>query len=97
MMPTKQQHEQDAELEKQERQQLSALIGKQVMRTLGQPRGFHQVQVRKLWEDHYRVNILVGVDASSVKVAHSYFLEIDGDGNIVASTPIITRQYQAVP
>jgi hypothetical protein len=38
------------------------------------------------------VNILVGLDAASVKVAHSYFLVADSDGNILASTPKITRQ-----
>jgi hypothetical protein len=31
--------------------------------------------------------------ASLTKVAHSYFLVADSDGNIVASTPKITKQY----
>jgi hypothetical protein len=39
------------------------------------------------------VNILVDLDAASAKVAYSYFLVADSDGNIVASTPKITRQY----
>jgi hypothetical protein len=39
------------------------------------------------------VNILVGLDAASAKVAHSYFLVADSDGNVLASTPKITRQY----
>jgi hypothetical protein len=51
------------------------------------------VQVRQLWEDHYRVNILVGVDAASAKVAHSYFLVADGNGNILASTPQLKKRY----
>ena len=45
------------------------------------------MQVRLLWEDHYRVNILVGLDAASAKVAHSYLVTADSDGNIVAATP----------
>jgi hypothetical protein len=53
----------------------------------------HTVQVRHLWEDHYRVNVFVGLDAASAKVANSYFLVADSDGNIVASTPKITKQY----
>ena len=79
--------------ENQARQQRKSVIGKQVIHTLGQPGQLHGVQVRHLWEDHYRVNILVGLDAASAKVAHSYFLVADNDGNIVASTPKITRQY----
>ncbi len=85
--------ERHAEGEKSERQQRNVRIGQHVMRGLGQPGNLQLVQVRQLWEDRYRVNILVGVDAASVKVAHSFFLETDGDGNVVASTPRITRQY----
>jgi hypothetical protein len=39
------------------------------------------------------VNILVGVDASAVKVAHSFFLKADDDGNILQTTPKIAKQY----
>jgi hypothetical protein len=92
-MPTQQQDKQHTDQEKQERQQLNAVIGKHVIHTLGQPGDLYTVQVRPLWEDHYRVNVLVGVDAASAKVAHSYFLVADSDGNITASTPKITRQY----
>jgi len=92
-MTTKQEDRQHKDRDQHERQQRNALIGKHVIGTLGQPGDLHQVQVRPLWEDHYRVNVLVGLDASSVKVVHSYFLETDGAGNIVASTPTITKQY----
>jgi hypothetical protein len=84
---------QPVDQEKQARQQRKAVIGKYVIDTLGQPHDLHGVQVRYLWEDHYRVNVLIGVDAASAKVAHSYFLVADSDGNILASTPKITRQY----
>jgi len=33
------------------------------------------------------------LDAASVRVAHSYFLVADSNGNIVTSTPKITRHY----
>lgn len=92
-MSTKQQAKQHLDQDKQDRQQLNAVIGKQVMHTLGQPRDLHRVQVRPLWEDHYRVNILVGTDAASAKVAHSYFLVADSAGNIMASTPQLARRY----
>jgi hypothetical protein len=92
-MSPQQQDNQRRDQEKQARQQRKTVIGKLVIHTLGQPGHLHEVQVRHLWEDRYRVNILVGLDAASVRVAHSYFLVADSDGNIVASTPKITRQY----
>lgn len=92
-MPTTQQSEQNKRLEQHKRETLSALIGEQVMHTLGEPGDLYKVQVRQLWDHHYRVNVLVGVDAASVRVAHSYFLAADGDGNIIGSTPKIARQY----
>ncbi len=92
-MPAQEQGKQHVDQEKQARQQRKAVIRKNVIDTLGQPHGLHGVQVRHLWEDHYRVNVFVGVDAASAKVAHSYFLVADSDGNILASTPKITRQY----
>src|SRR5947208_3552997 len=88
------QAEQAKNVEHQQREQLKALIREQVMSTLGQPGDLHLVQVRPLWPDHYRVNILVGENAASAKVAHSYFLVADTGGNISAATPAITRQYQ---
>ena len=60
------------------------------------PTPLREVQVRQLWKDHYRVNVMVGVDAASVRVAHSYFVETDGDGNVLAATPKITKLYQRV-
>jgi hypothetical protein len=92
-MPTKQQGEQPTQLKKQARQQLNAAIGKYVMHTLGQPGNLRKLQVWELWEDHYRVNILVGPDAASAKIAHSYFLVADADGKILTSTPRITKHY----
>jgi hypothetical protein len=92
-MPTKTQDTQHKDQEEEERQQLSAVIGKHVIQTLGQPDNFHSVQVRRLWKDNYRVNVLVGENASSVKFAHSYFLEADSDGNIITSIPTIAKQY----
>jgi hypothetical protein len=92
-MSTEQQREQHRDKEVQEREKLDALIRERVIRALGRPSGPHRVQVRRLWEDYYRVNVLIGEDAASVKIVNSYFVEADGDGNIVASTPAITKQY----
>ena len=92
-MPRKQEGVPSAGQEKQEGEQLRAAIGKQVMDALGRPGDAHWVQVRPLWEGHYRVNVLAGADATCARVAHSYFLVADHAGNIIASTPKLTRQY----
>jgi hypothetical protein len=71
---------------------LNKLIAEQVVHLRGKPEGLHQVQVRPLWGNYFRVNVLIGPDAASVRVANSYFLKADDEGNIVESTPKITRQ-----
>jgi hypothetical protein len=78
--------------EKDKRKALSNLIRERVMHALGKPANLREVQVKKLWADHYRVNVLVGVNPASIRVAHSYFVVID-EGGLVASTPEITKQY----
>src|SRR5687768_14217517 len=95
-MPVKQHDPQPADGEKRECPQLSALIARHVMHALGQPGDLHRVQVRRLWEDRYRVNVLVGTDALTTRVAHSYFLVTDGEGNISTSSPKITKRYDLV-
>lgn len=84
----------DAEREKQDRQLRKTIVGQHVIKALGQPVGLHRVQVRHLWDVHYRVNVFVGVDAVSATIAHSYFLVTDGTGNIIASTPTLRRHYE---
>ena len=79
--------------DKTERQRLSATVGKHVVRRLGVPGDLHTVQVRLLWDNHFRVNVFLSADAGSLKLAHSYFLLTDGDGNILESTPEIKKQY----
>jgi hypothetical protein len=86
----------DRDAKKKDRERLKAAVGKRVMDTLGQPGDLHKVQVRWLWEDHYRLNVFVGPDAASAKVANSYFLVTDDEGNIIASTPPIRREYPAL-
>ena len=80
-------------LGKGERKALNKLIREQVIHALGTPIDLRDVQVRKVWKDHYRVNVLVGMNAGSVRVANSYFVVIDSDGRLIAATPKITKQY----
>jgi hypothetical protein len=93
-MPTTQKDKPHAEPEKQGEQQRSAIIGRQVMEALGRPGALHWVRVRPLWEDHYRVNVLIGADSATALIAHSYFLVADEAGTIRTATPTITKHYQ---
>jgi hypothetical protein len=91
--PMKQKATRSADLEDQGYQQRLAVIGDRVIHSVGNPGDLQRVQVQPLWEDRYRVNIFVGVDAASAKIAHSYFLVADEDGNILVSTPKMARHY----
>lgn len=92
-MPPQVQEKRPPEQEKQDRDQFQAAIGGHVMRTLGQPGNLLRVEVRRLWEDHYRVNVFIRAEAGTSRVAHSYFLTANAEGKIVTSIPVITKQY----
>jgi hypothetical protein len=92
-MTTAQTRQPHDDIERHKRQTQYRLIGEQVLHVLGTPDNLFSVQVRMLWENRYRVNVFVGPDAASAWVANSYFLVIGSDGNIMTSTPEITKQY----
>jgi hypothetical protein len=95
-MPQVQQRNQPDDMEQHKRKLLNALIGEQVIRTLGRPASLYEVQVRPLWEGRYRVNVLIGEDAVSAKISSTYFVEADSGGHIVESRPTITKQHGPV-
>jgi hypothetical protein len=64
-----------------------------VLAGLGRPPGLYGVAVRPLWENRFRVNVLVGSDLTTVRIAHSYFVEAGQAGDILSAVPRITRQY----
>jgi hypothetical protein len=64
-----------------------------VLGRLGQPEDLHAVQVRPVSGGRYRVNVYVRAEAASFRVAHSYFVEADADGRVLASSPAIARLY----
>ena len=92
-MSTKQEEAVRGGQEATERHRLEAAVGDNVMRVVGRPPGLFAVQVRQVFGDNYRVNVFVGADAASAKVAHSYFVAADGDGKVIESTPALTRLY----
>jgi hypothetical protein len=87
------QHAQDQDIQQSAGAALNAVIGEQVLHRLGEPDDLKALHVRKLWEAHYRVNVFTGADRLSATIARSYFLTTDTEGNIVKSSPEITRQY----
>jgi hypothetical protein len=91
-VPTTQESDQ-SDITRHMRETLQQLIGEQVVHTLGSPDDLLGVHVRPLWKDHYRANVFVGKTVTSARIANSYFLVIDGDGNIVTSSPKIARLY----
>jgi hypothetical protein len=93
-MPVGQREGPDAEGPDTEGPRLLTRIGRQVLQALGEPAGLRGVQVKRLWENHYRANVVVGRDVTTSAVAHSYFLVADGAGTIVTATPAITRRYK---
>src|SRR5688572_8131353 len=70
-----------------------AWIARDVLIRLGRPLGLHRVQVRQVAGRKYRVNVYVRAGAASYRIAHSYFLEADGEGKVLSSSPEITRTY----
>jgi hypothetical protein len=91
-MPRKEQRPDPSDLGQHRSENLNDLIAEQVMHALGDPGDLLRVLIRPLWGNCYRANVFVGADAASARVANSFFLTTDGDGNILESTPQITRQ-----
>jgi hypothetical protein len=75
------------------REALIALIGVHVVRSLGKPENMRKVQVYPIGQDGYRVNVVVGTSASTSRIADSFFLTVDDEGNILTSSPKIVRLY----
>src|SRR5690349_4312235 len=46
-----------------------------VLTSLGRPPELYRVDVRPLWSNYYRVNVMVGADPTALRIAHSYFVE----------------------
>jgi hypothetical protein len=76
-----------------ERAAIRGFIEKQVIHRLGSPGDLLMVNVRPVGGDRYRVNVVVGEYVTTSRIAQSYFVVADGEGNILSSTPTITRLY----
>jgi hypothetical protein len=83
----------DGEMSRIMRDALDGFIKDQVVGSLGSPKNLLQVQVRPVGTHRYRANVFVGKDVSSARIANSFFLSTDADGNILSSCPEIVRLY----
>jgi len=72
---------------------VNSAIKEQIIAALGKPSDLLRVVARPLWDRHYRVNVFVGENAATAKIANSYFVEVDSDDRLFKSTPKITKQY----
>jgi hypothetical protein len=81
------------EEEKVTAEQLAGRIEQQVLQALGTPPGWHAVQVRFLWDNYFRVNVLVGESITSSTIRHSFFLLTDGEGGVLEATPQMRKRY----
>jgi hypothetical protein len=89
-MKAKAEGEQPADQAQEAVRPMDSLIGRRLLDALGKPADTYRVQVRRLWEGHYRVTLFAGMDPASTRIAGSYFLVVDGEGSILTSTPTIT-------
>src|SRR5947209_2080735 len=92
-MAVKQERKPNEEAENQGQGRLDVLIGEQVILALGRPADLQRLQVRHLWEGCYRVNIFVGENIATGRVANSYFVQASAEGRILETNPTITKQY----
>lgn len=71
------------------------LIAERVLYQLGEPRNLFRVDVKHLWRNHFRVNVLVHAAGRTlnkgVEVADSFFVTLADDG--LAASPPIARKY----
>jgi hypothetical protein len=92
-MPPTEQTDQDPRLDLQTSDRLNDLIAQQVVQSLGSPADLLKVQVRPLGGLRYRVNVFVGKYGVAARIADSFFLATDEQGQIVTSSPAIARLY----
>ena len=70
-----------------------AAVRAAVLAGLGHPPGLREVAVRQVWGGHYRVNVHVGPDAVSTRIAHSYLVAVGANGGVLSADPPLARQY----
>lgn len=92
-MPTPRLLEGESNPDESKRDAVSDTIKRQLFLSLGKPSDLLTVQVRPVGGQNYRVNVVVGKDYSTTRIANSFFLKADAAGNILTSSPEIVSLY----
>jgi hypothetical protein len=71
----------------------ASAVGKSVLAALGKPADLLRVTARRVTADGHRVNVIAGADPTTARIAHSFFVTADDDGNLTGSVPPIVRLY----
>ncbi len=91
-MSAKAREKPEGELTKPEEAERRVVLQRHVMQALGLQSEPQTVQVRRLWDNRYRVNVFIGKDVVSARIAYSYFLLVNPDGTIIEACPAIAKQ-----
>lgn len=83
----------DTDLVDQGAKRLANAICLNIMAALGRPSDFLRITARQITGKGYRVNVVTGCDAASARIAHSFFITADANGNVTSSDPVILKQY----
>jgi hypothetical protein len=94
-MPNPPPAERDEEAEARDRaaRQLAAAVCQAVLSGLGRPADLLSVTARQVAGHCYRVNVVTGADPTGARIAHSFFVTVDDQGNVLDSTPPLARRY----
>lgn len=88
-----QQSENEIHVDGGDRPSIGSLVRSSVIAALGRPPGLFDVSVRTLWDNQFRVNVLVGPDITAIRIAHSFFVKAGPSGEILSAMPQIIKQY----
>ena len=71
-------------------------VARNLLNRLGMPPRLYRVVVRRVGYLKYRANVFVGAGSGISRVAHSFFIHVDTEGQIIDSSPTISRTYGCV-
>ena len=67
-------------------------VSDHILHHLGRPNDLVHVQVKRLWDYSYRVNVLTGTSVDAT-IQHSYFVKTNEAGEVVTTRPNVKRTY----
>lgn len=93
--PDKSEKESKEELQEKK---TKAIIEKYILDNLGRPKNYYQTQVKPLWANFYRVNIVIAIKEKEsmvveYSISDSFFMKLE-EGEVVTCEPKIQRRYK---